>query len=65
MTIDDQNKVKAAGFTIIRKDDYPQPRIKVSTGTNGGWETLAKYETKAARDRAFKALLENDKIISD
>lgn len=65
MNIDDQNKVKAAGFTILRKDDYPSPRIKVSTGRNGTWETFAKYETKAERDRAFKTLLESNKIISD
>ena len=36
MTLNDQNKVKAAGFTIIRKDDYPMPKIKVSTKHNGG-----------------------------
>lgn len=65
MNIDDQNKVKAAGFTILRKDGYPSPRIKVSTGRNGAWETFAKYETKAERDRAFKELLEDNKIISD
>lgn len=65
MTLNDQNKVKAAGFTIIRKDDYPMPKIKISTGRNGAWETFAKYETKAARDKAFKTLLESNNIISD
>lgn len=40
MNIDDQQKVKAAGFTIIRKDDHPVPRIKFSSGTNGGWARL-------------------------
>ena len=28
MTLNDQNKVKAAGFTIIRKDDYPNRESK-------------------------------------
>mgnify|MGYP000027294538 FL=1 len=65
MTLNDQNKVKAAGFTIIRKDDYPMPKIKVSTKYNGGWKTYGVYETKAARDKAFKTLLESNNIISD
>lgn len=65
MNIDDQNKLKAAGFTILRKDDYPTPRIKVSTGKNGAWATYAKYKTKAERDKAFCLLLNDDKIISD
>lgn len=65
MSIDDQNKVKAAGFTVIRKDDHPVPRIKFSSGKNGGWSTLEKYNTKAERDRAFKELLEQRYIIAD
>ena len=28
MNLDSQNKVLKAGFMIIRKDDYPQPKIK-------------------------------------
>lgn len=65
MSIDDQNKVIAAGFTIIRKDDHPEPRIKFSTGKNGGWATLKKYKTKAERDRAFKEMLEQKLTIAD
>lgn len=65
MNLNDQNKVKAAGFIIVRKDDYPMPKIKVSTKNNGGWKTYGTYETKAARDKAFKALLESNNIISD
>lgn len=65
MSIDDQQKVRAAGFTIIRKDDHPVPRIKFSSGTNGGWSTLNNYRTKAERDRAFKELLEQKYIIAD
>lgn len=63
MSIDDQNKLKKAGFVIIRKDDYPKPRIKMSTGSNGGWKTYNTFSTKAERDRAFKQMLQDDKII--
>lgn len=61
-----QTKVMAAGFRIIRKDDYPQPRIKVKTNRQGSdWRTLEKFETKAARDRAFKDMLKDSMTISD
>lgn len=65
MNINDQNKLKKAGFSIVRKDDYPVPRIKISVGDNGAWMTLGKYSTKAERDKAFADLLERDKFISD
>ena len=61
-----QEKVIAMGFRVIRKDDYPQPRIKVKTNEQGSdWRTLEKFETKAARDRAFKELLKDSMTISD
>lgn len=63
MSIDDQNKLKKAGFVIIRKDDYPSPRIKMSTVSNGGWKTHNTYSTKAERDRAYKSMLQDDKIV--
>lgn len=65
MRIDDQSKLIKAGFEIIRKDDYPSPRIKMCTGINGGWRTYKKFETKAERDRTFTLLLRDDKIIVD
>ena len=43
MGIDDQNKLVNAGFQIIRKDDYPSPRIKFCTGRNGSWKTYKKF----------------------
>jgi hypothetical protein len=58
MRIDDQDKLIKAGFCIIRKDDYPGPRIKMCTGINGGWKTYKKFETKAERDRTFALLAE-------
>ena len=57
-------KVLNAGFTIIRKDDYPAPRIKVKT-KDKDWSTLEKFNTKAARDRRFDELMTLDLIISD
>ena len=63
-----QEKVIAMGFRVIRKDDYPQPRIKIKArgkGQNIDWQTLEKFETKAARDRAFKDLMKDSMTISD
>lgn len=51
-----QCKVMAAGFRIIRADDYPQPRIKFKDAKTENWKTLAKFETKAARDRSMEQL---------
>lgn len=61
-----QDKVIKAGFRIIRKDDYPQPRIKTKINNQGSdWRTLAKFDTKAARDRAFAELMKDELTISD
>ncbi len=55
-------KIKAAGFKIIRKDDQPTVRIKQYSG-NGGWKTFENYPTKASRDKAFKEMLKDNKTI--
>lgn len=63
----DQNsreKIKRAGFRIIRADDHPCPRIKEFKG-NSAWITLANFPTKAARDRSFKDLLEQENVVED
>lgn len=60
-----QLKVIAAGFTIIRSDDQPNTRIKHLNKDHHEWATLEKFETKAARDRRFKELMEISLIISD
>lgn len=61
-----QSKVRAAGFTIIRCDDHPKPRIKMKDRTTSNWVTFENhFKSKAARDRRFKELLNNDKIIQD
>lgn len=65
MNINSRNKLIKAGWKIIRKDDYPEPRIKIATGQNGAWRTLEKYKSKAERDRMFTILLSADKTIDE
>lgn len=69
MTLNGQKKVLRAGFTIIRRDDQPKPRIKTLRPTgelgNLNWVTLEKFDTKAARDRRFRELLENPDVLED
>ena len=64
MDTQSQIKVMDAGFRIIRKDDYPQPRIKAKID-GSEWKTLEKFNTKAARDRAFDEMLKDLMTISD
>ncbi|MBP9998657.1 MAG: hypothetical protein KBS67_05375 [Bacteroidales bacterium] len=66
MDISSTRKVIAAGFRIIRCDDYPSIRIKERTGQNAAWVTLESgFQSKAARDRRFKELLKDQRIIED
>ena len=56
----------AAGFTIIRADDQPTPRIKHLVDSCGNWKTLeGDFKSKAARDRRFKELMKGKKVIND
>ncbi|KAA6315748.1 hypothetical protein EZS27_033841 [termite gut metagenome] len=65
MNARDQQKVIRAGFILIRPDDLPSPRIKVKDGKSCEWRTMTKFETKAARDREMKRLLELELIVQD
>lgn len=65
MNIKSTSKVIAAGFRIIRCEDFPTVRIKERTGRSHAWCTLESFTTKAARDRRFKELLQEPKIIED
>jgi hypothetical protein len=60
-----QQKVIAAGFTIIRADDQPNPRVKVKDKRHREWATLDKFETKAERDRRMQELLKSPTVITD
>ena len=53
-----QIKVINAGFTILRTDDHPTPRIKHKGKGGHEWSTFEKFNTKAARDRRMNELLE-------
>ncbi len=59
---DTNEKIAAAGFTIVREDDYPVPRIKQWTG-DSAWKTLEEFGTKAARDRRLQELLQDQKTV--
>ena len=60
---DNYEKLKAAGFVIVRPDDQPQPRIKQWVG-DGAWRTLENYPSKAARDRALATMLQNPRTVN-
>lgn len=57
-------KLAAAGFTIIRADDSPSPRIKKWTG-DSSWTTVENFPTKSARDRKLLELLADPKTVTD
>lgn len=57
-------KLAAAGFTTVRADDQPSPRIKKWTGESS-WTTMETFPTKAARDRRLLELLADPKTITD
>ena len=59
---DNYEKLKMAGFVIVRPDDQPSIRIKQWVG-DGAWKTLANYPSKAARDRALECMLANPKTV--
>ena len=61
-----QEKVIAAGFTILRSEDYPTVRIKYKKqGAAHDWCTLERFPSKAARDRRMSELLQDTMIITD
>ena len=60
-----QLKVLNAGFTILRSDDQPSPRIKFIDKNHHEWSTLLKFDTKSARDRKLKELFEIQLFIID
>lgn len=74
MTVQDQLKLLNAGYTIIRPDNQPKIRIKtlvlaqlrgMDYVNSASWKTLETYQTKAARDRALKDMLQSRMIILD
>ena len=64
MNAKDQRKLCKAGYTILRRHDYPQPHITFKSDINpDSWKRYGdNYPSKAERDRAMKRLLTDDKI---
>lgn len=61
----DQKKLQKAGFTILRASDYPSPRIN-KLSSKQSWVCDQQFDTKAARDREVKRILDNEqKMIFD
>ncbi len=58
-------KVMEQGFIILRSDDQPSPRIKYIAKGQHNWATLERFETKAARDRKLKDLLQLSHYLFD
>lgn len=65
MDLNSQKKIREAGFTIIRKDNQPNIRIKYVDRYVKDWRTLEVFHTKKARDERFTELLKSDLIIQD
>lgn len=62
-------KLIDAGFTVLRRGDAREPIIKqaLPCGSLGNisWKTMEKFPTKAARDRRWKELEADPKVILD
>ncbi len=66
MNSTDQQKLIIAGYTLLRRDDTPAPRIKIRSALNFEWQTFEKnFASKAARDRRMNELLKLSTTIED
>ena len=72
MTAKDQSKMLNAGFTIIKKKDYPRPNknsrieIRQKTPVNRNWHTRDwNFTSVDERDFRMKQLLKDPKIVED
>ena len=59
---DDIKKLLNAGFIILRASDHPSPRIN-KLSPEQSWKCDQKFETKAARDREVKRILETEQTM--
>lgn len=68
MNATDQLKLAKAGYTIIRRQNEPEPHFKIKDSAGPeSWRKFkaVKFKSKAERDRYVKRLLTDDKIIED
>ena len=58
-------KLVEQGFTVIRRDDHPQPSIIKATEARD-WVVLEWFDTKSERNEAVKNMVEdNQDVILD
>ena len=68
MNASDQRKLCEQGFTIIRRQDTPEPHLKYKSKDNpDNWKKYStkEFASKAERDRFAKQLLIRKTIIED
>ncbi len=68
MNASDQRKLCDQGFTVIRRQDTPEPHLKYKSKDNpDSWKKYPtkEFTSKAERDRFAKQLLTQKKIIED
>lgn len=70
MSMDTNRKLVEAGYTILRRAEYPSISIKKCAICGPqeviGWKILEKeFPSKAARERRIKELLKDPKIIME
>lgn len=65
MRTDDIKKLIKAGYKIVCALDYPNPQIAQIDHLSGQWELYSNYGTKAERDKALEAMLQDEKTILD
>lgn len=68
MNATDQRKLCEQGFTILRRQDTPEPHIKIKSSDNpDSWKKYPgkTFKSKAERDRFATQLLTSNKVIED
>lgn len=68
MNAKDQFKLAKAGYTIIRRQNEPEPHFKIKDSAGpDNWRKFrgAQFKSKAERDRYVNRLLTDKTIIED
>lgn len=68
MNAKDQSKLAKAGYTIIRRQNEPEPHFKIKDSAGpDNWRKfkMEQFKSKAERDRYVNRLLTENNIIED
>jgi hypothetical protein len=68
MNAKDQSKLARSGYTIIRRQNEPEPHFKIKDSAGpDSWRKFkeATFKSKAERDRYVRRLLTENNIIED